>query len=68
MAFKLATQGVVDSDFIIGRKAICSFLDMSWGTVKRWKRDYGLPIKSLPNSKPVLRRQDAIAFLETVSK
>lgn len=31
-----------DPDFLVGRKAICGYLGMSWRTVLRWKKNYGM--------------------------
>jgi len=30
-----------DPEFLVGRKAICDYLGMSWRTVLRWKKRYG---------------------------
>lgn len=31
-----------DPEFLVGRKAICDYLGMSWRTVLRWKKYYGM--------------------------
>lgn len=31
-----------DPEFLVGRRAICDYLGMSWRTVLRWKRNYGM--------------------------
>jgi hypothetical protein len=42
-------------DMFIGRKEILNALRVSdWGTVRNWKRNYKLPIRYLPNNKPML--------------
>jgi len=39
---------------LIGRKEICRYLQCSWQTVRRRKRNYGLPIRRYPPDKPCL--------------
>jgi len=42
------------SDIAIGRKEIMAALHVSdWKTVKRWKKN-GLPLRHLPNRKPMI--------------
>lgn len=54
MAHRTIPEESVSHEFIIGRKDICSFFDVQcWGTIRRWKRKYGLPLRYLPNSKPM---------------
>lgn len=31
-----------DPEFVVGRKAISDYLGVSWRTILRWKRDYGI--------------------------
>jgi len=69
MAFRTIPEESVLHEFIIGRKDICSFFDVqTWGTIRRWKRKHGLPVRYLPNNKPVLIKSEAIDFLKAVSK
>jgi hypothetical protein len=42
-------------NIIIGRKDIMTRLKvLDWGTVRKWKREYKLPIRYMPNNKPFI--------------
>jgi hypothetical protein len=50
-------------DWCVGRKEILKFLGFGdWGTV-RFLRKEGLPIRYLPNGKPVLIKYEATEWL-----
>jgi hypothetical protein len=38
--------------WLVGRKEICAYLHITWQTVRKWKRYYGLPIRHRPGGKP----------------
>lgn len=50
-----------DPEFLVGRKAICGYLGMSWRTVLRWKKKYGFGglLLSDINGDPVLIKSEA---------
>jgi phage terminase Nu1 subunit (DNA packaging protein) len=49
-------------DLLRGRKEICAFLKVSWQTVRRWQR-FGLPIRRLPNGKPLMLKHEVIQWI-----
>ena len=53
-----------DPEFLVGRKAICDYLGMSWRTLLRWKKKYGFGgiILSNINGYPVLIKSEAKQF------
>jgi predicted site-specific integrase-resolvase len=40
-----------EAPWLVGRKEICTYLRVSWQTIRRWKR-YGLPIQERPGGRP----------------
>lgn len=38
--------------WIVGRKELRSYLRVSWDTIRKWRREYGCPIRVLPGGKP----------------
>lgn len=42
-------------EIAVGRQEIMEALRVQdWGTVRNWKRNYALPIRYMPNKKPML--------------
>jgi len=39
---------------LIGRKAICNNLGISWDTVRKWMRLHGFPVVQQPGMPPML--------------
>jgi len=54
-----------DPEFLVGRRAICDYLGMSWRTVLRWKKDRGLGKLMLQNLNgyPVLIKSELRMWL-----
>ena len=50
-----------DPEFLVGRKAICDYMGISWRTVLRWKKKYGLDrlLLSDINGYPVIIKSEA---------
>ena len=48
---------------LIGQKSICRHLECSWQTVRRLKRNYGLPIRRYPPDKPCLDTDEHAAWI-----
>jgi hypothetical protein len=44
---------MMETGWIKGRKAICIYLGVTWITVRKWRRFYGLPIHTSPGGKPL---------------
>ena len=47
---------------LVGRKAICQFLGISWPTVVKWIRKKGLPVVREPGMPPILSTVHAQAW------
>ena len=42
-------------NMIIGRKEIMARLNiLNWNTIRKWKRDYKMPMRYMPNKKPLV--------------
>ena len=46
----------------MGRKQICGFMGMSWKTVKRKEKQYGLPIRHFPPDIPYIDTDELSAW------
>lgn len=56
-------------DIAIGRKEIMALLHVSgWKTVKNWKRNYALPLRYLPNGKPMVIASEMRAWMVAYSE
>ena len=50
-------------EIAIGRKEIMKALHvLDWGTVRSW-RAFGLPLRRLPNGKPMIVKTEAITWM-----
>ena len=54
--------------WIIGRKPIMEAMGVSsWSTVRLWRDGYAFPLRSLPNGRPFVLRDEMIAWAITYS-
>ena len=49
---------------LVGRKAICHYLQCSWRTVVRQKQKYCLPLRQHPSGKPCLDTDEYEAWVK----
>jgi len=60
-------------DMAIGRTDILKALKilgmevLDWGTIRRWKRNYSMPIRYLPNGKPFIIPQEVQTWMVVFS-
>ena len=52
------------TDILIGRKQICKYLGVSWGTVQRMIRDRGFPVLIEYGCQPILAKHMAANWVE----
>jgi len=56
------------ADIAIGRKEIMKVLHVGhWDTVRNWKRAYKLPLRYLPNGKPMIIQSEVRSWMITYS-
>lgn len=56
------------TDIAIGRKEIMAMLHVAnWDTVRKWKTDYKLPVRYLPNGKPMIIQSEVRTWMVTYS-
>jgi phage terminase Nu1 subunit (DNA packaging protein) len=51
---------------LIGRKAICNWLGVSWQTVRRWKHQHGFPLIQRRGMRPMLHKDLVRTWFATV--
>jgi len=55
-------------EWIVGRKEICAALHLSWRSVLRWKKRYGIDFVRWPNGKPAMTRRALNRWLIRMSR
>jgi hypothetical protein len=56
-------------EIAIGRKEIMAALHVAdWGTIRNWKRSYAMPIRYMPNGRPMLLLSELKVWLVKFSE